>query len=241
MLRLPAERPTANRILLAVPQDAYENLRPHLELVDLVRGEIVYHVDEPVNHIYFVDRGLISLVKSMQDGRTVEVGAVGIEGFSGCFALLSSEPAIFEALVQIPGTAFRIGSDVIRKEMAKSVALRDLVQRYLHFCLGQLAQSAACNRLHTLEERCCRWLLIAHDNARSDSFQLTHEFLAMMLGVQRTGVSLTAKILQRAGLIGYSRGRVTIVDRPGLEATACECYVAIHSQLDRLFGAPKRL
>jgi CRP-like cAMP-binding protein len=241
MLQLPADRQTANRVLLALPQAVFEHIRVDLEMVDLLRGQTIYHVDEHVNHIYFVDRGLISLVKSMQDGRTVEVGAVGIEGFSGCFALLSGEPAIFEAIVQLPGSAFRIACNVLRKEMARSEAFRSLVQRYLHFCLGALAQTAACNRLHSLEERCCRWLLIAHDSARSDNFQITHEFLAMMLGVQRTGVSLTANILQRAGFIEYSRGHVTIIDRLGLEATACECYVAIHSQIDRLIGAPKRL
>lgn len=210
-----------------------------MESVELARGQVIHHVDEVVNHTYFVDRGLISLVKTMQDGKTVEVGAVGIEGFSGCFALVSCEPAIFEAIVQIPGAAVRIGCDVLREEMAKNEAFRALVQRYLHFCLGQLAQTAACNRLHSLEERCCRWLLIAHDNVLADSFPLTHEFLAIMLGVQRTGVSLAMNILQRAGLVRYSRGIVTITDRRALEATSCECYVAIHSQLDRLYGSPK--
>jgi CRP-like cAMP-binding protein len=226
-------------MLSALPPAVFDHIRPAMEVVDLVRGQVIYHVDEPVTQIYFVDRGLISLVKSMQDGRTVEIGAVGIEGFSGCFALVSGEPAIFEALVQIPGSAFCLGADVLRKEMERNETVRGLVQKYLHYCLGQLAQTAACNRLHSLEERCCRWLLIAHDNARSDRFQLTHEFLAMMLGVQRAGVSLTMNILQRAGLVSYARGVVTVTDRSALESASCECYVTVHAQLDRFFGAPK--
>jgi CRP-like cAMP-binding protein len=240
MARLSGGLDTTNRLLLALPEAVSERIRPELEVVDLVRGEIIFHVDSPINHLYFVDRGLISLVKTMQDGRTVEIGAVGLEGVTGSEALFGITSAMLESIVQIPGTAFRIASGVMRKEMARSEPLRALVQNYAHFAVGHLAQTAACNRLHSLEERCCRWLLIAHDSARSDTFPLTHEFLAMMLGVQRTGVSLTANILQRAGLIRYTRGIVTITDRQALEATACECYTAIHAQLDRLFEAPKQ-
>jgi CRP-like cAMP-binding protein len=234
---LPGDRGIANRILLALPPVAFKNIRPELEIVELVRGETLYHVDAPINHLYFVDRGLISLVKTMQDGRTVEIGAVGLEGVTGSEALFGIKSAMLESIVQIPGTAFRVGSTFMRKEMARSEALRILIQKYAHFAVGHLAQTAACNRLHCLEERCCRWLLIAHDSARSDTFPLTHEFLAMMLGVQRTGVSLTANILQRAGLIRYSHGIITVTDRPALEATACECYAAIHAQLKRLFDS----
>ncbi len=240
MLQKSDDRKTANRILLALPPATFERIRSNLEHVDLVRGQIVYHVDLPINELYFVDRGLISLVKTMQDGRTVEIGAVGIEGVTGCNALFGMESAILESIVQLPGSALRVRADTLRKEMAADGALRGYIQKYAHFAVAQLAQTAACNRLHSLEERCCRWLLIAHDNARSDSFRLTHEFLAMMLGVQRSGVSLTASILQKAGLICYARGIVTVTDRPGLEAAACECYRAIHAQLDRLFGSPKK-
>jgi CRP-like cAMP-binding protein len=239
MNELLAERGSANRILLALSPAAFKNIRPELEVVHLVRGEIIYHVDAPINHLYFVDKGLISLVKTMQDGRTVEIGAVGLEGVTGSEALFGIESAMLESIVQIPGTAYRIGSTLMRQEMARNEALRALIQRYVHFAVGHLAQTAACNRLHCLEERCCRWLLIAHDSARSDTFPLTHEFLAMMLGVQRTGVSLAANILQRAGLIRYTRGIVTIADRQALEATACECYAAIHAQLRRLFDPSK--
>lgn len=239
MLRLPGDRKAANRILLALPQPVFDHIRPELELVDLVRGQIVYHVDAPINHVYFVDRGLISLVKTMRDGRMVEVGAIGIEGVTGSNALFGMEAAILESIVQVPGTAFRIGSAIMREHMARHEALRGIIRDYARFAVAQLAQTAACNRLHSLEERCCRWLLIAHDSARSDSFRLTHEFLAMMLGVQRSGLSLTASILQKAGFIRYSHGVVTVTDRPGLEATACECYASIQVHLDRLFATRK--
>jgi len=235
MPRSLGDRQLANRILLALPQTVFEAIEPDLEIVDLVRGQIIYHVDSPINHVYFVDHGLISLIKTMRDGRTVEIGAIGLEGLAGSEALLGIENAILESIVQIPGAAFRIGCNVFRQEMARSDVLRALVQNYAHFAVTQLAQTAACNRLHSLDERFCRWLLIAHDNARSDSFRLTHEFLAMMLGVQRTGISLAANTLQRAGLIRYRRGIVTITDRPALEAAACECYVAVHAQLELLF------
>lgn len=175
----------------------------------------------------------------MLDGRTVEIGAVGNEGIAGASALLGIERAILESVVQVPGTAFRLGCHVVREEMERSVPLRKLVQKYAHFAVAQIAQTAACNRLHSMEERCCRWLLIAHDSARSDTFPLTHEFLAMMLGVQRSGVSLTASILQKAGFIRYDRGRVTIVDRSGLEATACECYAEVQAMAGQLLGTPQ--
>lgn len=237
MTRLPATSEIGNRILRAMPDEAYERILPQLEILDLARGQVVYKVDEPIDSCYFVDRGLISLVKTMQDGRTVEIGAVGIEGLAGSDALLGVETAVLESVVQIPATAFRVSCKIMREEMVRSEAVRSLIQNYARFVIAQLAQTAACNRLHSMEERCCRWLLIAHDSARAGTFPLTHEFLAMMLGVQRSGVSLVANALQRAGFIRYARGRVTIVDRVGLEKAACECYAAMRAQADALLGA----
>lgn len=233
-------RDTPNRLLAALPQAVFQRLRPNLGRVDLRQGEVIFRIDAPIVHLHFVERGLISLVKTMRDGRTVEIGAIGREGGAGCGALLGMERAILDAIVQVPGTALRVRCDTLRDELANSEAARRLVQRYVRFAVGELAQTAACNRLHSLEERCCRWLLIAHDSAGSDAFPLTHEFLAMMLGARRAGVSLAAKNLQKAGLIRYSRGCVTVVDRPGLEAAACECYGTVRAQLDRLYGRPTR-
>ncbi len=230
----------ANQLLLALPKASLTRLQPALELHITKRGDVITRVDQPVGYHYFPDRGLISLVKVMGDGRSVEIGVVGIEGISNAHALIGTNRAPTDGIVQIPGSAFRIAHDRLRRVMAEDDTLRLLLERYAHFTIAQLAQTAACNRLHYIEERCCRWLLIAHDAARSDVFQLTQEFLAMMLGVQRSGVSIAANYLQKAGLIRYSRGQVTIANRDGLEDAACECYAAMRMEFDKVIRSKKR-
>lgn len=230
----------ANRLLRSLPPATLKRILPALAPLKTVRGQVIDRLDRPIENLYFVNRGLVSFVKTMHDGRTVEIGAVGIEGVTDPNSLFSIDKAIVESIVQIPGTAFRIGRDVLRHEMASDVALREMMQKHARFAISQLMQTAACNRLHSLEERCCRWLLIAHDSALSDTFPLTHEFLAMMLGVQRGGVSIAASFLQKAGLIRYTRGQVTITGRPGLEDAACECYGTVRAELEKLFSTPKR-
>lgn len=229
-----------NRILRSLPSATLKHILPALEPLNTVRWQVIDRVDRPIEYLYFINRGLVSFVKTMQDGRTVEVGAVGIEGVTDPNSLFTIDKAIVESIVQIPGTAFRIRRDVLRYAMAKDDALREMMQKCARFAISQLMQTAACNRLHSLEERCCRWLLIAHDSALSKTFPITHEFLAMMLGVQRAGVSIAANYLQKAGLIQYTRGRVTITNRSGLEDAACECHGAVRAELDKLFGTPKR-
>jgi CRP-like cAMP-binding protein len=224
-----------NRILLALPRATLHRIDPHLEAVELRRGRVIYRADQRMDKVYFVNRGLVSLIRTMRDGRTVEIGAVGIEGLMGLDSLFGLDVAPLECIVQLSGSALCGNAGVLRSEMARSRSFQSLLQRYYHLSASQIAQTAACNRLHSLEQRCCRWLLIAHDSARSDIFQLTHEFLAMMLGVQRAGVSIAANTLQQAGLIRYRRGRMTITDRHGLEAAACECYGTIRHLVDRLF------
>src|SRR5258708_1551513 len=211
MARSLHDRGTSNRLLLALPPSFYDRLRPLLPTVELGRHQTVHNFNRPITHVYFVERGLVSLVKTMQDGRMIEVGAVGIEGMVGANTILGMRNAVFDCIVHIPGTARRMAFDALRAEMSRSTALRDLILRYAHFRLSQLSQLAACNRLHTLEQRCCRWLLMAHDSAQSDTFPITQEFLAMMLGVQRTGVTSATLSLQKAGLICNWLGRVTIV------------------------------
>jgi CRP-like cAMP-binding protein len=230
----------ANRILSSLPHATLKRILPVLEPINTVSGQIIDQADRPIEYLYFVNRGLVSLVKTMQDGRTVEVGAVGIEGITDPNALFGIDKAIVGSIVQIPGTAMRIRRDILEHEMEKDVALLDMMHKCARFAISQLMQTAACNRLHTLEERCCRWLLIAHDTAQAKSFPLTHEFLAMMLGVQRAGVSIAARLLQNAGLIQYARGRVTITDQSGLKDEACECYGAMRAELETLFGTPKQ-
>ena len=226
---------TNNKLLKALRPETYERLRPHLEHACLLRGEVINEINSPVDQLYFVNRGLVSIVKSMRDGRMVEVGAIGIEGVTAPTALLGGDRAALETVVQIAGNAFRIKRSILLEEMSQDPGLQAFIQAYARLAIGQLVHTSACNALHTLDQRCCRWLLIAHDNAMSDSFALTHELIAMMLGVQRAGVSIMLGKLKKAGLVKYQHGRMTIADRQGLESMACECYGDAQADLARLF------
>jgi CRP-like cAMP-binding protein len=229
-----------NRILLALPQATWERIRPRLEFIDLRRGEVLYRVGVRIEHLYFINRGLVSLIKTMHSGRAVEIGAVGIEGIAGLGGLYGIESAILEWVCQISGDAFRVDRNWLRAETARDKELEELLQRSHALAVSQFAQTAACNRLHSIRKRCCSWLLTAHDSAQSDEFELTHEFLAVMLGAQRAGVSIALNGIQKAGLIRYSRGRVRVTDRIRLEKAACECYDTIRMQLDKLLGSSDR-
>jgi CRP-like cAMP-binding protein len=237
----PDDRDTTNRLLLALPRPTYDRLLARFQAVELDRQQVLHNINRPISNVYFVEQGLVSLVKPMHDGRAMEIGAVGIEGMVGANTVLGIRNAVLDCIVHIPGSAKRLALEDLRAEMARSTALRDLMLRYAHFRISQLAQSAACNRLHTLEQRCCRWMLIAHDSAKSNSFAMTQEFLAMMLGVQRTGVTFATLSLQKAGLIRSRRGEVTIVNRRGLETLACECYASLRADLEELFVARPRV
>ncbi|WP_084439193.1 Crp/Fnr family transcriptional regulator [Sphingobium sp. TCM1] len=228
--------PITNRLLLALPPATLARLTPEMELIQTESGAVIDHVNGLIQHLYFVNRGIVSMVKVMRDGRSVEVGAIGVEGITDSNALFGVDVAITETMVQVPGSALKISRTFLSRELERDRDLRRMMERYWRFAFGQLAQTAACNRLHTLEERCCRWLLTSHDSALADTFPLTHEFLATMLGTTRSSVSLTAKVLHRAGYIDYVRGIITIVDRPGLEETSCECYAETTTEMNRLFG-----
>jgi CRP-like cAMP-binding protein len=225
-----------NRLLLAMPRAGFARLKPSLEAVSLRQGQQIDRLGEPVRHNYFVDCGFISMIKTMQDGRSVEVGGVGVEGLTSPSAVLALDTAALDSVVQIPGHGFRIKHETLKRELEHDPILLHLIQNYARYLLSQVAQTAACNRLHSVEERCCRWLLVAHDNALSDRFPLTQEFLATMLGAQRAGVSLAARMLKKAGLVNYSRGQVQVLDRKGLEQESCECYRAGRTELDALFS-----
>jgi CRP-like cAMP-binding protein len=225
-----------NRLLLAMPSETVERLRPALRPATLFAGQTISRVSVPAEHIYFVNAGFVSIVKTMADGREVEVGGAGAEGVVSPGALFGFQTGVFDARVQLPGSAFQIPREALRRETADDPALRRLMLAYSHFLLANIGQTAACNRLHSVEERCCRWLLIAQDNTRSDQFTLTHESLAMMLGTQRAGVSMVARTLKLDGVIDYSRGVVSILDRAGLSEAACECYRASRDDFDRIFA-----
>lgn len=227
--------PTGNRFLRALPPALFERVLAGSDAVELKRGMVVTPAAGTAHDIYFPDRGVISLVKIMKDGRTAEVGFVGVEGLTNVSSLLGIERSAFEAVVQLDGSGHRISSTALRSEMERSPILKELVLHYMFYTVNQLAQTAACNRLHSLRQRCCRWLLTAHDNAREPTFTLTHEFLALMMGVSRPSLTLAVAALQRRGLIRYRRASLTILDRAALESGSCECYTSLRSESERVF------
>ena len=216
--------PVANRILAALPEEEYQYLLPHLELVALGFKQVLYEPSVPMRFGYFPNSGMICLIAVMQDGVSVEVGVIGHEGFFGTPILLGVKANPNRALVQLAGNAFRIKAEALATILPRTPRLELRLRRFVQAQAFHLAQSAACNRLHQVAERLARWLLMARDRASSDELPLTHEFLADMLGSRRSTVSLAAGTLQKAGLIQYSRGRVKILDRTGLQNSACECY-----------------
>ena len=223
-----------NRLLGLLPAQDYARLKPRLKRITLEYRKSLYRANKPIDYVYFIETGVGSLVNTMANGDAAEVGTIGNEGVVGLPLLLGDDRAPTSVYVQVPGWGLRIKAASFKKELARSPGLRAVMHRYAHAFFNQVAQSAACNQFHSLEQRCCRWLLMTQDRMQSDEFLLTQEFLAMMLGVQRTGVSLAAGILQRAGLITYRRGKVTVLDEAGLKHRACECYAISKKEFDRL-------
>ena len=225
-----------NRIVAALPPASRRALSPLLSPQTIAQGDVLYRVGVPITNLFFIESGLVALVKPMHDGRAAEVGAIGREGIVTPTGVFGGERTVMEFVVEVPGTVLRIRCADFHDRVARDAALAKIVHRYAGLVMSQLTQTAACNILHSIEERCSRWLLIAHDNAFSDSFPITHEFLATVLGVRRASVQVAAAALQKAGSIAYGRGAVTIANRAQLEASACECYQTIQSQIEELFG-----
>jgi CRP-like cAMP-binding protein len=225
-----------NRLLGLLPPRDYARLRPHLQRIPLAYRKSLYRAHKPIGFVYFIETGVGSLVNTMANGEAAEVGTIGNEGMVGLPLAWGDDRAPTSVYVQVPGAGLRMKASLFRRELARSASMRAVMLRYGHAFFNQVAQSAACNHFHNIQQRCCRWLLMTHDRMQSDEFLLTQEFLAMMLGVQRTGVTTAAGGLQRAGLIRYTRGNVTIIDRDGLERRSCECYRVSKLEFDRLLG-----
>jgi CRP-like cAMP-binding protein len=225
-----------NRLLGALSQESRERLLAQSELVIFRTREVLLPADEPAQHVFFLESGLVSLIASTKEGQAVECAAVGAEGLLGSSASVPGQSLPVEAVAQTPGSAFRLPADVFRRELAVDEELRDMSGRYMHALVVQALQSAACNRLHSLEERCARWLLAAHDRVGGEAFAVTQEALAGTLGVRRPSLTLVASLMQRAGLITYRRGEMRILDRRGLEQAACECYGVIRTHTERVLG-----
>ena len=231
-----AADPRANRVLSLLSPRDYKRLRPHLHRIPLHYRQSLYRANKPIGNVYFIETGVGSLVNTMANGQAAEVGTIGNEGLVGLPLLFGDDRAPTSVYVQVPGVGLRMKAKLFTKELARSASMRIVMLRYAHAFFNQVAQSAACNQFHSIEQRCCRWMLMTHDRMQSDDFLLTQEFLAMMLGVQRTGVTAAAGGLQRAGLIRYKRGNVTIIDRRGLIRRSCECYGVSKREFDRLLG-----
>jgi CRP-like cAMP-binding protein len=233
----PFGQAISNRFLAALPSADLALLSPHLRDVPLERGAVLHEPGDELEHVYFPHSGMVSLVVVMLNGASVETATLGRAGIVGAAAGLGSRCAQGRAVVQLPGEAARLAADRFHAAVNESQAIHDLVVRYNDALIMQIQQSVACNALHTLDARLARWLLQTHDCLDGQPIPLTQDFLAQMLGVRRTTVTLTARLLQGAGMIQYSRGVVRIVDRARLEQTACECYATVRGHLDKVLGA----
>lgn len=231
----PKRHPVESRnfILRSLSPAEEALIRPHLEPVSLPHKMTFYRADEPITHVWLVERGCASVINVLPDGDAVEVGTIGNEGLVGTPVLLETDRMPCQCDMQIPGDGWRMPAQALTSAMRQSESLRTKLLRFAQAHFNQVAQSAACNRLHSIEERCARWLLMSRDRV-GDNFPLTHEYLAIMLGVRRAGVTVTANLLQNAGLIRHTRGSITITNPAGLEEVACDCYRIIRDEFQRL-------
>ena len=237
---MPSRDRRTNRLLSLLSDDDYERLRPHLSPIILEYRKSLYEASRPIEHVYFPIDGVASLVITTAEGASAEVGTVGNEGIVGLPVVLGDSDAPSSVYVQVPGMALTMEAHMFRGEIERSPTLNLIMLRYAHAFFNQVAQSAACAHLHRVEQRCCRWLLMTRDRMPTGDFLLTHEFLGMMLGVRRTTVTDVMGALQKAGLIRYKRGHVTMLDHEALEQRACECYELSRQEFDRLLGDTSR-
>jgi CRP-like cAMP-binding protein len=232
----PGPDATGNRLLASLPADEYGRLLPYLEPISHAAQTCLAEADRPIEHVYFPTVGVISLLAIRSPGGDIEAGVVGREGFAGLPVFLGTDRSPCRWVVQLPLQAVRMAADDFRAVVPRDGSLHTLLLRYTHFLLCQVSQSLACCAAHAVQKRFCRWLLMLHDRAENDHFPLTHAFMANMMGVRRASVSEVAAGLQEKGLIGYERGRLTVLDRAGLERAACACFRTIRNEWDRLFG-----
>ena len=220
-----------NRLFDLLTREEYERLKPHLELVHLPRARVLCEVGDTPEYVYFPLSGVISLLSSTDAGEVIEVGMVGNEGTTALPVLMHARELPYRMVVQVPGDTLRIVPGVIQKELSKGGRLHELVAGYTHQLFIEIAQSAVCNHFHVADQRFCRWLLSTHDRIQSDTVELTHEVISHMLGVQRSLASVTAGAFQKLGIINYTRGSITILDRRRLEAASCQCYRTVKRQV----------
>jgi CRP-like cAMP-binding protein len=229
-----------NYLLSALPNVEYDRLVPTQERVAFSLGDVVYEPGEPLEYVYFPTTCVVSLLYTMEDGVTAEMGLVGNDGVVGVALFLGGDTTPNRAVVQIAGEALRMRAKLLQAEFARGGPLQYLLLLYTQALITQISQTAVCNRLHSVEKRLCRWLLLSQDRVKSNELPMTQEFISNMLGGRRESVTVAAGRLQSAGLIHYARGHIKIIDRKGLEAAACECYQIVKTELDRLIDATKK-
>jgi CRP-like cAMP-binding protein len=226
--------PKQNHLLAVLPKSESERLIPHLELVPLPLGEALYESGDHLNHVHFPTTAIVSLLYVMENGASAEIAVVGNEGIVGIALFMGGETMPNRAVVQSAGHAYRLDGRLLKQEFNRAGVLQHLLLRYTLAMLTQMAQTAVCNRHHSVDQQLCRWLLLSLDRLPANELSMTQELIANMLGVRREGVTEAAGKLQSAGLIHYSRGRITVLDRPGLEARVCECYNVVREEFRRL-------
>jgi CRP-like cAMP-binding protein len=235
MPELPqAHNARQNHLLAALPAQDFARLSAHLELVPMPLGHVLYESGSELRHVYFPTSAIVSLLYVMMDGASAEIAVVGNEGIIGVALFMGGETMPNRAVVQSAGHAYRLKGALLKQEFNRSGQMQHLLLRYTQALLTQMAQTAVCNRHHSLDQQLCRWLLLSLDRLPADELVMTQELIANMLGVRREGVTEAAGNLQRAGLIKYQRGRIKVLDRTGLEARACECYAVVKKEFDRL-------
>ena len=234
--RLPVRGSIRNKLIAGLAVKDFNRIRPHLERITLAQHERLLGPNAPTEYAYFPESGMVSLILSLEGGQVVEVGLVGNEGIVGVLAGLGTSRISGEAIVQMPGSGLRMNTDVLRKEVGVNPSIRQMLLRYVQALFCQITQTAACNARHTLPRRLARWLLMANDCTLANDVNLTHEFLSMMLSVRRPGVTDALNELRDAGIIATGHGRVRILKRKRLEATACECYRTVKAEYGRLLG-----
>ncbi|MDZ7770945.1 MAG: Crp/Fnr family transcriptional regulator [Woeseiaceae bacterium] len=226
--------PTANRLLAALPEAEYKRLEPHLESCDLPLGMAVYESGTQLSHVYFQTDGIVSLLHVLEDGSSAEIAVTGSEGMVGISLFMGGGHTSSRAVVQCRGHAFRLRASYMLEEFERGGYLHNLLLRFTQALITQMAQTAVCNRHHSVDQQLCRWLLLSLDRLPGNEINMTQELIANMLGVRREGVTAAAGHLQRAGLVSYKRGLITVLDRAGLEKRVCECYAVVKRETDRL-------
>lgn len=229
-------RALENRLLAALPEEEFARLQPNLTTVSLPLGEVLHESSEPLDYVYFPTTAIISLLYIMENGASAEIGVAGNEGLVGVALFMGGGTTPNRAIVQSAGGVVKLRPQALHDEFMRGGSFQRLLLRYAQALLTQVSQTAVCNRLHSVEQQLCRWLLLSHDRLPSDVLIMTHDLIANMLGVRREGVTRAAKRLQAAKLITYARGTITINDRAGLEANVCECYKVVKDEYDRLLG-----